>query len=162
MATFQEDCLPPEGFFDSREALFKSINDHAKSRGYAFTTQRSKRMENGLQKVFFACDRSRQLPSSPERSRQRNTTTRMTGCRFSVIAKETSEGWALVHRPGEQFANHNHEPSLHPSAHPVHRKLSSTPQLQSLSNAGLAPKEIQTVVRQRVFLEGCHIVELLT
>ncbi|KAL2259431.1 hypothetical protein VTK26DRAFT_6895 [Humicola hyalothermophila] len=32
------DCLPPEGFFETREALYQSINAYAKPRGYAFTT----------------------------------------------------------------------------------------------------------------------------
>ena len=72
----------------------------------------------------------------------------MTECPFSVLAKESSEGWTLKHRYNVRYASHNHEPSLHPSAHPVHRQLSRTLQLETLSNAGLAPKEIQTIVRQ--------------
>jgi len=36
-----KNYLPPEGYFESREALFVSINAWAKSRGYEFTTQRS-------------------------------------------------------------------------------------------------------------------------
>ena len=149
MATFPDDCLPPEGFFESRQALFESINAYAKPRGYAFTTHRSTKEKTGLSTVIYACDRSRRLPSSPERDRQRKTTTRMTNCPFSVLAKESSEGWTLKHRPDRRFATHNHEPSLHPSAHPVQRQLSGgISQLPALSNAGLAPKEIQTVVRQ--------------
>jgi len=149
MATFADDCLPPEGFFESRNALFESINSYAKPRGYAFTTQRSFRRPGGFLKVYFACDRSRRLPSSPERNRQRKTTTRMTNCLFSVAALESSEGWTLKHCPETRFAVHNHEPSLYPSAYPVHRQLSSgTSQLAALSDAGLVPKEIQTVVRQ--------------
>ncbi|KAL2137775.1 hypothetical protein VTI28DRAFT_8314 [Corynascus sepedonium] len=148
MATFPDDCLPPEGFFETREALFGSINAYAKPRGYAFTTQRSVREKTGLLTVFFACDRSRRLPSSLEQERQRKTTTRMTNCPFSVLAKESQEGWALKHRLDRRFATHNHEPSLHPTAHPIHRKLSGIPEIETLSNAGLAPKEIQTVIRQ--------------
>ena len=73
----------------------------------------------------------------------------MTNCPFSIIARESREGWTLKHRPEVRFAIHNHKPSQHPSAHPVHRQLSGgTTQLATLSNAGLAPKEIQTVVRQ--------------
>ena len=147
-AAFPDDCLPPEGFFESRQALFESINAHAKSRGYAFVIRRSTQRSNGYSKVFFACDRSREPPSSPNRDRQKRTTTRMTACPFSILAKESSEGWTLKHRPDQQYAIHNHEPSLHPSAHPVLRKLSRTPQLEILSNAGLPPKEIQTVIRQ--------------
>jgi hypothetical protein len=91
MATFAEDCLPSEGFFESREALFKSINTYAKPRGYAFVTRRSGQV-NGFTKVIFACDQSRHGPSSPERPRQRQTTTRMTKCPFSVIARESCKG----------------------------------------------------------------------
>ena len=73
----------------------------------------------------------------------------MTNCPFSVVAKESSEGWILKHRPEVRFAIHNHEPSVHPTAHPVHRQLSGDiSQLAALSDAGLAPKEIQTVVCQ--------------
>ena len=72
----------------------------------------------------------------------------MTNCPFSVLARESSNGWTLKHRLGQHCATHNHEPSLHPSAHPVQRQLSHTLELKNLSNAGVAPKELQTVVRQ--------------
>ena len=149
MASFPDDCLPPEGYFESRKALFESINSWAKLRGYAFTTQRSTKVKNGTSRVIYACDRSRDPPSSSVK-RQRKTTTRKTSCPFSVLAKESSDGsWALKHRPDHCFSIHNHEPSQHPSAHPVHRQLSGgTSQLASLSNASVAPKEIQTIVQQ--------------
>lgn len=149
MDAFPDDCLPPERFFESRQALFESINSWAKPRGYAFITQRSTKEKNGTLTVIYACDRSRH-PSSSRLERQRKTTTRRTNCLFSILAKETTDGsWALKHRPDQRFTLHNHEPSQHPSAHPVHRQLSGgTSQLATLSNAGLAPKEIQTLVRQ--------------
>ena len=90
------------------------------------------------------------LPSQDDlREGKRKTTTRITNCPFSVLARESSEGWTLKYRPEVRFAVHNHEPSLHPSTHPIHRQLSSgISQLAALSDTGLAPKEIQTVVRQ--------------
>ena len=150
MAAFQDDCLPLEGLFESHDDLFKSINSYAEPRGYAFVTQRSIREKNGFLKVYFAYDRSRRPPSLDDlREGKRRTTTRMTNCPFSVLVKESSESWTLKHRPEVRFAIHNHEPSVHPSAHPVYRQLSGgTPQLAALSDAGLVPKEIQTVVRQ--------------
>ncbi len=151
MADFPDDCLPPEGFFDSRSALFESIIKYAMQRGYAFTTGKSTTEKNGKITVTYACDRSRRQPDD-ERIRQgkRRTTTRMTECPFSVLAKETSNNnnWVLKHRPGVRHALHNHEPSIHPSAHPIHRQLSCTLELTALSNAGLAPKGIQTVIRE--------------
>ena len=148
MASFPDDCLPPECYFESRNALFEAINSWAKPRGYAFITQRSTKEKNGTSTVIYACDRSRHPPSSLV-ERQRRSTTRRTNCPFSVLAKELSDGWALKHRPNQSFSTHNHQPSQHPSAHPVHRQLSGgTSQLASLSNAGVALKEIQTIVQQ--------------
>lgn len=115
-ASFADDCLPPERSFESRQALFESINSWAKPRGYAFSTQRSTKEKNGTSTVIYACDRSCKPPSSLL-ERQRKTTTRKTNCPFSVIAKETTDGsWTLKHRPDQRFALHNHEPSQHPSA----------------------------------------------
>ena len=147
-ATFPDDCLPPEAVYESREALFKAINSWAKTRGYAFSTQRSTKEKNGKLTVIYACDRSQKSPTTPI-SFQRRTTTRKTNCPFSVLAKESSNTWVLKHRPDQRFSQHNHEPSQYPSAHPVHRQLSGgMEQLATLSNAGLAPKEIQTLVRE--------------
>ena len=148
-ATFPDDCLPPEAVYDSRDALYKSINLWAKTRGYAFIARRSTKGKNNQSTVTYACDRACQPPTSTAR-RQRQTTTRGTSCLFSILAKESSNGtWVLQHRSDNCFSIHNHEPSQHPSAHPVHRQLSrGTTQLATLSNAGLAPKEIQTLVRE--------------
>ena len=150
MATsFTDDCLPPEGIYDSRKILFEAINLWAMTRGYAFTTGKSTTEKSGRVTVTFACDRSRRPPKALN-NRLRKTTTRATNCPFSVLGKESSDGsWVLKHRPNPQFSIHNHEPSSHPVAHPIHRNLSGdTSQLAVFSKAGLAPKEIETIVRQ--------------
>jgi hypothetical protein len=56
----------------------------------------------------------------------------------------------LKHRPSRRFSVHNHEPSQHACAHPVHRQLSSPgkQQLKRLSEAGIASKDIQTFIRK--------------
>ena len=115
MATFPHDYLPPEGFFESRQALFESINTWAATRGYAFTTQRSSRERNGYLKIFYACDRSRRPPSS--RERQKKTTAQMTNCPFSILAKESSESWTLKHRPDQPRAKPT--PNCAPSSSPT-------------------------------------------
>jgi len=63
--------------------------------------------------------------------------------------------WTRVPRacdtvPDKRLSLHNHAPSQHPSAHPTHRKLSKedVAMFSSLSNAGVAPKEIGTYIRQ--------------
>ncbi|KAG6979494.1 PKS-NRPS hybrid synthetase [Fusarium oxysporum f. sp. conglutinans] len=149
--SFTEDCLPPEQEYESRDALFKAINDWAAHRGYAFTTGRSTVEKSGRQTITYTCDRSCRPPSST-RERQRKTTTRGTGCKFSVLAKESLDKsrWTLRHRPDTRFSLHNHPPSQHLSAHPIHRKLpeEDQTQLERLANAGIAPRHIRTYLRQ--------------
>ncbi|KAJ0127948.1 Choline dehydrogenase [Fusarium oxysporum f. sp. albedinis] len=49
--SFTEDCLPPEQEYESRDALFKAINDWAAHRGYAFMTGRSTVEKSGRQTI---------------------------------------------------------------------------------------------------------------
>ncbi|EXK23262.1 hypothetical protein FOMG_19959 [Fusarium oxysporum f. sp. melonis 26406] len=89
-ATFPRDCLPPEGEFESREALFEAINAWAATRGYGFITGRSTKEKTGRRTITYMCDRRRNHPIV-SRERQRKTTTRTTGCQFSVLAKESRD-----------------------------------------------------------------------
>jgi hypothetical protein len=50
-------ALPPLATYPSREALLEAIQSWAKARGYAFTVGKSKRVRDGRQKVYYACDR---------------------------------------------------------------------------------------------------------
>ncbi len=53
-------------------------------------------------------------------------------------------------KPDSRFAMQDHEPSWHQSAHPVHRVLPPTEKatIGDLANAGVAPKDIKTHLRQ--------------
>ena len=149
-ALFPDDCLPPEGEYESRDALIKAINIWASTRGYAFITGRSTKEKTNRRTITYACDRFYHPPKSST-ERQRKSTTRATSCQFSVLAKETQHGaWVLRHRPDKKFAVHNHEPSPHPSAHPAHRTLlkEDMAKLTSLSNAGIPAKNIRTYIRE--------------
>jgi hypothetical protein len=116
-------ALPPLAVYQSKQALFEAIQAWAKPRGYAFTTSKSKRIGEGRQKVYFACDRYK--PVRIEAPRIRKTQSRTTGCPFSILAVELGEqqGWELKHRPEYKFSTHNHAPSPSPSAHPSHRQM---------------------------------------
>jgi hypothetical protein len=121
---WSDDILPPEGEYESREKVREAINAWARPRGYAFSIQRS-RTDNGRGEVVFSCDRG--AGRIPSLSTSRETKSRRNGCLFSVTAKEERHTgiWHLKHRQGLQFRVHNHEPSLDPTAHPVHRQLST-------------------------------------
>ena len=80
-------ALPPLATYPSREALFESIQSWAKARGYAFTVGKSKRVRDGRQKVYYACDRH--LVLKPHHGRVRSTQSRGSGYLFSILALET-------------------------------------------------------------------------
>ncbi|KAI7768235.1 hypothetical protein LZL87_014081 [Fusarium oxysporum] len=84
---FPNDALPPEGDYTSREKLYVAINAWAASRGYAFVTKNSWKTSSGRTGVIFSCDRGGRAPRPKERQRQ--TTSRYTGCPFSIIAMES-------------------------------------------------------------------------
>ncbi|EFZ03822.2 hypothetical protein MAA_00896 [Metarhizium robertsii ARSEF 23] len=149
--SFSDDCLPPEEKYESREGLFQSINAWAAPRGYAFINGRSTKERSGKQTITYTCDRRRNHPII-QRERRRKTTTRTTGCEFSVLGKESLDKttWTVKHRSDKRFCVHNHDPSWDPTAHPIHRTLSKegASQVATLTNAGIAPKGIRTYIRQ--------------
>lgn len=151
--SFSDDCLPSEAEYESRDALVTAINTWAATRGYAFITRKSTTKTSGRKIVTYACDRSWQPRPSSRKECKRKSTTRGTSCLFSVIAKESLDRttWSLRHRPDAKFAKHNHPPSQHPSAHPVHRQLDASGKaaISDLVSAGIAPKDIQTYLRQQ-------------
>uniref|UniRef100_A0A093XPL6 Uncharacterized protein n=1 Tax=Talaromyces marneffei PM1 TaxID=1077442 RepID=A0A093XPL6_TALMA len=128
---FSSDILPPEGDFNSRNAVFDYVNSWAKPRGYAFTTGKSSKTSNGRVKVFFACDRNKPPP---------------------MVAKESLDGttWVLRHRPDAKFCEYNHPPSTEPSVHRAHRRLPDEEVniIADLTTAGVPPREIWTYIRQ--------------
>ena len=93
--------------------------------------------------------------------RGRNTTTRGTGCQYSVLAKESLDKttWTLKHRTDKRFSTHNHELSQHPSAHPV-EPLRIESRLQSSSipkiNTRREPSQFEVVQRALSTCSKCH------
>ncbi|TVY66378.1 PKS-NRPS hybrid synthetase [Fusarium oxysporum f. sp. cubense] len=146
---FPDDVLPPEGEFPSRKDLVTAINAWARDRGYAFVVKNSWKTSSGRTGVIYCCDRGTK-PASTTKIRKRNTTSRYTGCLFSVIAKEEASrtAWSLKYRPDHSHHEHNHEPS-NALAHPTHRQLSSPDRsiVRQLANAGATPKVITSHLR---------------
>ena len=105
-------------------SLFEAIQSWSKLQGYAFTVGKSKRIRDGRQKVYYACDRCPQPRPEPRIERVRDTQSRGTGCLFQVVAVETlSSEWELKYRPGTEFNTYNHPPSPSPATYPSHRRL---------------------------------------
>jgi hypothetical protein len=137
--------LPPEAVYGSREELYTSIQAWAAQYSYAFRIGRSNRIHNTPRlKIFYNCDRCglpppQNHPQNYVQARKRQTTTRKTGCQFSVVAIEhTNIQWELRYRPGVEYSLHNHPPSQSISSHPAHRKLAQAEinQARALHNIG--------------------------
>jgi hypothetical protein len=137
--------LPPEATYSSKEELYASIQAWAARYHYAFRIERSTKIHNGARtRILYSCDRARPAPPAnyPQNSlqdRKRRTTTRKTGCQFSIVARErTNTQWELRHRPGAEYSIYNHPPSQSISSHPAHRQLAQVEinQARSLHNAG--------------------------
>jgi hypothetical protein len=142
--------LPPEAIYSSKEELYTSIQAWAAQHYYAFRIRRSTKIHSGSRtKITYNCDRCGPPPPEihPQKhlhARTRQTTTRKTGCKFSVIAIQRIDmQWELRCRPGAEYSTHNHPPSQSISSHPAHRKLlqGEINQVKSLYNVG---KSIQT------------------
>jgi hypothetical protein len=105
LASFPDDCLPPEAEYNSRDDLVTATNTLAATRGYAFITRKSTTKTSGRKIVTYACDRSWQHKPSAKKKRMRKTTTRGTGCPFLVLAKESLDKttWSLQHRPDKEY-----------------------------------------------------------
>lgn len=148
-ANFPSDCLPPEREYSSRAELEAAINDWARPRGYAFRCLRSRLKGNKQHyRAIYTCDRSGEPPKRTA-PRVRKTSSKKTGCQFSVIANQTAGGWALIHRQGAQYSEHNHEPSLDAMAHPVHRRLDNDTKdlIIRLSFTGAKPQVIRHLIQ---------------
>jgi hypothetical protein len=137
--------LPPEAIYSSKEELYTSIQAWAAQYHYAFCIGRSTKMNGGPRiRITYNCDRYGPPPpeNHPQKylqARKRQTTTRKTGCQFSIVAIQcVSTEWELRYRPGIQYSIHNHPPSQSASSHPTHRKLAQAEinQAKALHNAG--------------------------
>ena len=137
--------LPPVATYDSKEELYTSIQAWAAQHHYAFRIGRSTKVNRGVRtRILYSCDRCGPPPppDHPQHSlqaRKRQTTTRKTGCQFSVVALErTNTQWELRHRPGVEYSLHNHPPSQSISSHPAHRQLAQAEmnQARALHDAG--------------------------
>jgi hypothetical protein len=138
--------LPPEAIYSSKEELYTSIQAWAAQHHYAFCIGRSTKIHGGSRmKITYNCDRSgppppENYPQNHPQARKRQTTTRKTGCQFSILAVQyTNTQWELRYRPSPEYGIHNHPPSQSTSSHPAHRKLAQAEinQARSLHNSGI-------------------------
>jgi hypothetical protein len=137
--------LLPEATYSSAKEAEGAIMGWAVRYNYAFMKLRSKSINTGRRKQVWGCDRSGQPPPSnsqlnTNQARQRHTSSRKTGCKFSINLVEVNPTcWEIRHREA-QFCAHNHSPSLSLWSHPIHRQLGKEEmdKLRELHSAGIS------------------------
>jgi hypothetical protein len=139
--------LPPEDRFNSERELQDTIQEWAARHGFAFIKRRSQqRNEAGRRKVVWYCDRKGEAPEilryNGGQPRKRRTSSRCSGCEFSINAVQVGDHWEVRHRPESRFHHHNHQRSISSWSHPVHRRLTDAEQVQlrNLHDAGKGNK----------------------
>ena len=160
---------PPEAIYDSPETAEAHVQQWAEAHGFATVRKNhSKDKFNEIRKIWMICDKGGKIRSikplngsepqqqkdydaqddgdddtqrNPKPKKGRKAGSRKTGCEFKLTITRTSDNeWAV------EVLNdtHNHEPSLHPSAHPSHRKLTQDEEnlLKSMADRAAKPRDI--------------------
>ncbi len=135
---------PPDTAYRSYDEAYTALKEHGLRYGYGFKIRTSSSIGSDTIKtrVYFCCDKSRTYNSQ---ARVRSTSTRTTGCPFKLVIRQKDNQWLL------QVTNnqHNHGPSLNPSAHHVYRRRTPAQKemITSMSRANAAPSRILTALR---------------
>ncbi len=136
--------LPPKATYLSAEEAKEAIEKWAAQYNYAFTKLCSKPVNGSQRKEVWACDQSGQPPSSDNQHHTNQacqccTSSRKTGCKFSVNLVEVNPTCWEVRYHEAQFCTYNHTPSSSQWSHPTHRQLGKEEidKLRELHSAGM-------------------------
>jgi hypothetical protein len=141
----EEIPAPPGRAYYSYNEAYNALKEHGIRNGYGFRIKGSRPYGSNVIKtrVSFCCDKAGKYNST---ARIRNTASRASSCPFKLVIYEDNSQW-ILRVTNDQ---HNHPPSLHPSAHHVYRQRTAAQKemITALSRAGVQPKQIMTAVRQ--------------
>ncbi|KAI9907007.1 hypothetical protein PsorP6_002778 [Peronosclerospora sorghi] len=135
--------------FACRKEIETAFNNFAATQGYGIVCNTSNKQRNGKYLVYYQCDREgrpRNRLGLTAKTRRRVSRSKRNDCPFRVIGKEYETYWNFEVRNTE----HNHDPSTHPSAHPVHLRLRPdiSKTVVDLYESGVRPRNIQSHVRK--------------
>lgn len=143
-------AAPPEAVYPDVDTAFDEIQAHAREHGYAF-----RRHQMRPTRRVFACDRAGKYdskgkdPNTHSSKQRKNTGSKKCECLMKVELRldKLSNQWSLRVLKSE----HNHGPSVDPSAHPAHRLPNLHPTRHStisvLARAGVPTGQILTTLR---------------
>lgn len=140
---YQAIQAPLNHTYGSYQEAYSALKEHGLHNGYGFRLKNSRPYGSASRTwYYYQCDKAGTYKSQ---ATVKKTATRATGCQFRVIILQKDQQWKLEVKDSE----HNHPPSLNPSAHNVYRKRTQSQKetIQAMSQAGIAPKQILTAIR---------------
>jgi hypothetical protein len=149
-------ATPTNSTYDTFDEAYAALKEHGIENGYGFLCHRSKPHGSDVKTSYwYRCDRFRKYTSQ---ATVRKTSTRTTGCPFSISIKQAGSQWKLQLLQ----SSHNHPRSVHPSAHNVYRKRTPAQKesIRAMRLAGSMPKQIMTALRQdepSTFITACDV-----
>ena len=143
--------VPGEPFL-TIEALLNSVNIFAKENGFGIVRRNAYAYKGRKLRYSLQCDRFG-LPRAKRGTGLRQRKSRKCGCQWMVIAEALEEGrWLLRQHPMAEHGQHNHGPSIKPSAHPSHRRTTSSIRdtIESTSRrVGIRARDVRAVVQEQ-------------
>jgi MULE transposase domain len=139
---------PSDNIFSSYEEAYNALRQHGIENGYGFRLKRSRPYGSDFKtNYYYRCDKDGNYISQ---ATTRETRSRSDGCPFSVVISKIRNTLERQWRLKVANPQHSHGPSLNPSAHHVYRRRTEGQKhsIQSMSQAGIAPKQILTSIRQ--------------
>jgi Transcription factor AFT len=134
-------------FMSTKDQVVQDVRNIYAQQGYAVSVRRSCTVK---QEVVLACARGgtyRNRYNLDDERRRREISTKKTNCPFQVRLVFKFNQWNC------NVANntHNHEPCQGMIGNPAYRRLTSEQRqtVKTLSNAGVRPKAIATVLTNR-------------
>jgi hypothetical protein len=132
--------------FSTRDQAINSIKSFYIQHGFIIVIEKSR-----AGKVWLKCDLGKTYRNPlglTDEIRKRQTSSRLTGCKFriSCVYRVRDDLWHLS--PIE--LNHNHEPSLDLSGHSIARRLNQEEKKRvlSLAESGVGPSQILSYIKK--------------
>ncbi|KAG6979110.1 PKS-NRPS hybrid synthetase [Fusarium oxysporum f. sp. conglutinans] len=136
----------------SVDVLFKEVNSFAKAHGFGIVKYNGYTYKGRKIRYSFQCDRyGEPQPSKGAQIRPRKS--RKCGCKWKLIAEALEEGkWLLRLHNNPEHHQHNHGPSIGPSAHPSHRRLTEATKATIISTSrrvGVRARDVRAVIQEQ-------------
>ncbi|CCE29047.1 uncharacterized protein CPUR_02738 [Claviceps purpurea 20.1] len=139
--------LPQSTQFDSFDDLYDFLQSFHRDNGAALTKDRTRKKAGVMTSCVFVCDRGSRRPSAS--AGLRNTTTQKIDCPFKIVASTSKRAqWKWTYHV--KVGQHNHGPSVDPSAHNIHRRRTPAQRevaKQVYRDRNVRPRELMKIVK---------------